>query len=85
MSRSPTRIPKLRHHKASGNAAVMLNGRFLYLGRFGSAEAQERYDRLVGEWLSNRRQTPPSLCGVFESGCDATGCVRHCDYTEGRN
>ena len=30
-------IPKLRLHKASGKAAVMLDGRYLYLGPFGTA------------------------------------------------
>ncbi|MBI5863720.1 MAG: recombinase XerD [Planctomycetes bacterium] len=50
-------IPKLRLHKASGNAAVMLDGRYLYLGKFGTREAQERYDRTIAEWLANRRRT----------------------------
>lgn len=49
-------IPKLRLHKASGNAAVMLDGKYLYLGKYGSAEAQERYDRLIAEWLAKGRR-----------------------------
>ena len=49
-------IPKLRLHKASGNAAVMLDGKYLYLGKYGTAEAQERYDRLIAEWLAKGRR-----------------------------
>ncbi|MFN0137423.1 MAG: hypothetical protein ACKVS9_15070 [Phycisphaerae bacterium] len=50
-------IPKLRFHKASGKAAVMLDGKYHYLGAYGSDEAQQRYDRMIAEWLANRRTT----------------------------
>ncbi|MFN0135764.1 MAG: hypothetical protein ACKVS9_06555 [Phycisphaerae bacterium] len=50
-------IPKLRLHKASGKAAVMLDGKYHYLGAYGSDEAQQRYDRMIAEWLANRRTT----------------------------
>ena len=36
------RIPKLSHHKASGQALVRIGGRYVYLGKFGTAEAEER-------------------------------------------
>ena len=55
---SSTSIPKLRHHKASGQAAVVIDGRWHYLGQFGSPQAQERYDRIVSEWLSAGRRSP---------------------------
>ncbi|MFN0138000.1 MAG: tyrosine-type recombinase/integrase [Phycisphaerae bacterium] len=50
-------IPKLRLHKASGKAAVMLDGKYHYLGPYGSDESQQRYDRMIAEWLANRRTT----------------------------
>lgn len=49
-------IPKLRLHKASGNAAVMLDGKYLYLGKYGSPESQERYDRVIADWLAKGRR-----------------------------
>lgn len=52
------RIPKLTHHKASGRAVVRLNGDDHYLGPHGSPESQERYDRLIQEWLLRGRQPP---------------------------
>jgi integrase len=56
------RIPKYRFHKGSGQALVQINGDRIYLGRYGSEESQEKYQRLVSEWLSNGRQrvSPPT-------------------------
>ena len=44
--------PKLRHHKPTGQALVELCGRRFYLGRYGKPETEERYHRLVAEWLA---------------------------------
>jgi len=43
------RIPKYRLHKATGLAVVTLNGADHYLGRHGTAESREQYDRLIAE------------------------------------
>lgn len=51
-------IPKLRLHKSSGNAAVVIDGRYLYLGKYGTPEAKEDYDRTIADWLANRRTAP---------------------------
>ncbi len=53
----PTRIPKYRLHKGSGQALVQIDGRRIYLGKHGTEESRERYRRVVGEWLSNHRHT----------------------------
>jgi integrase len=86
-SESPA-IPKLRLHKASGNAAVMLNGRYLYLGRFGTPEAQERYDRLVGEWLAKCRRTdgtePAQLVAAKAVAVQQRAGVEIADLAAGR-
>jgi integrase len=37
---------------------VRLNGKDIYLGRFGSAAAQSEYDRRITEWLAHGRQLP---------------------------
>jgi integrase len=47
------RTPKYRRHKAKGLALVTINGRDIYLGKYGSAESQQEYRRLVAEYLQN--------------------------------
>ncbi len=47
--------PKLRKHKATGQAVVTIAGRDHYLGRHGTKAAQLEYDRLIGEWLAAGR------------------------------
>jgi integrase len=49
------RTPSLRLHKPSGRAVVTIADRDHYLGRWGSPEAQDNYDRLIGEWLAAGR------------------------------
>ena len=45
----PKSIPSYRLHKPSGRARVILDGKQIYLGRFGSAESREAYARLIAE------------------------------------
>ncbi|TWU17587.1 hypothetical protein Pla144_51090 [Bythopirellula polymerisocia] len=45
------RVPKYRRHKAKGLAVVTLNGKDLYLGKYGSAASKEAYRRITTEWL----------------------------------
>ena len=52
MAKRP-RIPKYSLHKASGRARVILNGRHIFLGKYGSEESLERYNRLVAELASS--------------------------------
>lgn len=52
----PLRKPSVTLHKPSGQARVRIkdaNGKVKdhYLGNWGSAEAQDRYDDLIAEWL----------------------------------
>ncbi len=54
------RIPKYRHHGATGRAVVTLSGREIYLGKFSTPESREKYDRLVAEWLAAGRRAPSS-------------------------
>lgn len=49
------RVPKYRHHKATGQAAVVFGGDWHYLGRYDSDESREKYDRLLNEWLASGR------------------------------
>jgi integrase len=58
---SSERLPKCRHHKASGQAIVTLSGQDFYLGPWKSKVAAVEYDRLTGEWLAAGRQLPKTL------------------------
>jgi integrase len=55
----PVRVPVLGRHSATGQARVRINGRDFYLGPYGSAEAEEKYRRLIAEWLSTDRTPAP--------------------------
>ncbi len=52
------RVPKYRHHKATGQAVVTLSGTDFYLGPHGSQVSIAEYDRLVAEWLTSGRRLP---------------------------
>lgn len=52
------RIPKYRLHRPSGQAVARFNGIDYYLGKHGSPESRDEYDRLLGEWMINGRQAP---------------------------
>lgn len=42
-------VPKYRLHKTTGRALMTLNGRDVYLGRYGSSESKAEYKRLIAE------------------------------------
>ena len=50
-------LPKYRKHRATGQAVVTLSGRDFYLGHHGGRTSRLEYDRLIGEWLANGRQS----------------------------
>jgi hypothetical protein len=45
-----------RHH--SGNARVIIDGKEYSLGKYGTPESREKYDRLIAEWLERGRSVP---------------------------
>lgn len=63
-----SKIPKMCRHKAKNRAFVRLpvgeGKRTIYLGRWGSAEAQDAYDKLMTEWLGNDRQLSPAVAAA---------------------
>src|SRR5688572_1821462 len=60
MPRLTKRLPSYRHHRASGQAFVELNGTRHYLGAHGTKASHQEYDRLTAEWLANGRRLPPA-------------------------
>ncbi len=69
MPKHVNRVPELKLHKSSGRAYVQADGRREYLGKFGSAEARERYNQWVARWVARDRTPPdaePSGCAVAD-------------------
>lgn len=50
-----SRIPRIQHYKASGRATVLLSGRCIYLGEYGTPPAERAYARQIAEWLARGR------------------------------
>ena len=59
---APSRnLPKLRRQKEKGRpdrAFVVLDGKRVPCGRWGTDEAQRRYDQAISEWLAAGRRLP---------------------------
>jgi len=56
--RAGRRMPKLRHHKHTGRAVVTVAGRDIYLGRWGTDEAEAAYHRVLAEYKATGRVDP---------------------------
>lgn len=52
------RIPKYRLHKSDGRAVVTLNVKDIMLGKYGTEQSRQMYDRYIAEWLANGRTLP---------------------------
>ena len=48
-------IPAYSHHKPSGQARVIIDGRSVYLGRYDSSESKAEYERVVRKTLAGTR------------------------------
>ena len=64
------RMPKLRHHKHTGRSAVTIAGRDIYLGRWGSDEAEAAYHRVLAEYKSTGRVGPIARYSAFVPSMD---------------
>ena len=58
MPRLAQKTPVLPPPQANGQAVVRLDGRDVYLGRYGSPESRAEYDRLIADWLAAGRPPP---------------------------
>src|SRR5687768_6163095 len=56
------RIPKYRHQKSTGRALVEINGRRIYLGKFGTQESREMYAEILKDLDKHRLQAAPAPC-----------------------
>ena len=62
MTRSNSRLPKHCFHKASGQGCVRFKGcsKTFYTGKFGTPEAERRYDQLIRDYVASGRRPPES-------------------------
>ena len=94
---SRQRKPAYTLHKATGQARVRINGKDHYLGRFGSPESRDEYDRLIGQWCRGQdheaqRLTVDGLALLYVGHADQyyrkngnpTGEARYCQKLTGR-
>ena len=58
---SGSRVPSYRRHKPSGQAVVTMGGHNFYLGKWNTNASRAEYDRLIREWLADRRCLPVSV------------------------
>ena len=52
------RVPSLRQHRASGQGYVVLNGRAIYVGKYGEEATTRKYHQVVAEWVAAGRALP---------------------------
>ena len=58
MHKKLRKAPKYGHHKAKNLARVVIAGRHIYLGEYGSPESYDKYNRVVADWLTGRFEAP---------------------------
>jgi len=69
MGRRPSgALPVMRRHKPTNTARVVVGGKFHSLGRWGTAEAQDRYDTLVAAYIAGGRKTVDAGLAVIGRG-----------------
>ena len=75
MPRPKTLEPKYRLHKSSGRAYVVLDGRTVNLGEYGSAASRNRYHTALSEWLARGRTSIATAESVaaLDSGVPSAG------------
>ncbi len=83
-------VPKYRHYKPKNLGVVRIDGRDIYLGKFGSPDSYEKYHRLLAERyargpvgvLSSPEDGPKSEVLTITELC--VGYYRHCEkyYTK---
>ncbi len=67
------RVPKYRRHKKI-YARVVLNGREIHLGLYGSPESKANYERVISEWLQTGRKAPrPKRLETIKKHRDESG------------
>ena len=67
MSKDRSRTPKYRHYRPENLAVTRIAGRDHYLGKYGTPESYEQYDRLIAEWLVSCHQPATAIASATAS------------------
>ena len=70
-----TKTPKLRYHKATGQAYCVLNGHVIYFGSSRTCDSTDQYHKVIAEWLANGKQPNTSPSDVTINEMLAFGCM----------
>lgn len=63
----PKSPPQYRLHKPSGLARVIVDGKHVYLGKYGSEESHTAYSRILAEFLSQGASAPQEPAAAVET------------------
>ena len=58
MPRKAGKVPSYCLHRRSGRAVVRIGGQDHYLGRYGTPESHERYERAMAQWRADQTAGP---------------------------
>jgi hypothetical protein len=67
MARPKTLEPKNRHRKASGRVYVVLGGKPVYLGKYGTVASHNKYHAVRSGRIARDGQTPLPTAGGASS------------------
>ena len=66
------KVPGYLNHKSRNLAKVVIDGRTIYLGEYGSSESHEVYQRVIAEWLAAKEALDAEREPLTVNGlCDA--------------
>jgi hypothetical protein len=76
-------LPAMRHDKRTGHARVRINGKAYWLGRWGSPEAQDKFDTLMAAFIASGRRSVDTGLAVTAPPCPAPAPAAGQDGTAG--
>ncbi len=59
-SMSKKNLPGYLKHKPTGQAYCKIDGKFIYLGKYGSKASRSQYEELIAKYLANGKKLPPT-------------------------
>lgn len=64
------KVPTYGHHKPTGQARCYVNGKTVYLGRYGSEESRIRFGEIVGKLIGGQIIDPIARTKVGSTTCE---------------
>ncbi len=55
------RVPKYAHHRSSDCARVRIQGKTIWLGKYGTAELKRRYREVIAQWRAENNAQASGL------------------------